>query len=97
MATLAEYIPSRKHPNYVNPGAVGRKNGSGRKKGVPNRFSTSMRMVILEAFHKRGGVGALVDWANENPTEFYKICARLIPVEVVGPDGGALVIVTRAE
>jgi len=42
----------------------------------------SFRAAIMEACEQLGGTAALVEWARENPTEFYKICARLIPVEV---------------
>jgi hypothetical protein len=35
------------------------------------------------------GASTLHEWAQENPTEFYKIAARLIPQsrEISGPDG----------
>jgi hypothetical protein len=40
-----------------------------------------------------GGTEALVGWAKKNRTEFYKLCARLIPREVSGPgDDGAHVV-----
>jgi hypothetical protein len=51
--------------------------------------------AVLMAFEGTGGTGALVRWAKKNPTEFYKICARLIPHEVTGPgDDGAHVVKT---
>lgn len=37
---------------------------------------------MLEAFERKGGVDALLTWADDNPTEFYKLCGRLIPVDV---------------
>lgn len=34
------------------------------------------------AFNRMGGAGGLTKWGQENPTEFYKLYARLIPVHV---------------
>lgn len=56
--------------------------GKGRKKGVPNKATASIKAAFLEAFEKKGGTTALVAWARENETEFYKLAARLIPTEV---------------
>jgi hypothetical protein len=32
---------------------------------------------------------------TENPTEFYKIAARLIPTEVAAPDGGGITVIVN--
>lgn len=66
--------------------------GKGRKKGVPNKATASVKAALLEAFEKRGGVPALLKWAKENETEFYKLWGRLAPTEVSGPDGGPIPI-----
>lgn len=78
----------------------------GRQKGTPNRFSVEMRTVFERTFRalqkvrrvrdpKTGQLSAAValkDWAQENPTEFYRMLTRLIPVQqqLTGPDGGAV-------
>lgn len=69
--------------------------GAGRPKGVPNKVSTSMKQAIAEAFEQLGGTERMVQWAMEDPkhlTEFYKLAARLIPVEtqVSGTNGGPI-------
>ena len=56
--------------------------GKGRPAGVPNKATASIKSAFLEAFEKRGGVPALLAWAATEPTEFYKLAARLIPTEV---------------
>jgi len=67
--------------------------GKGRPKGVPNKTTTSAREAYLAAFMGIGGVPALVKWAEANRGDFYRLHARLIPVEHVG-EGGAGPIAT---
>jgi hypothetical protein len=66
--------------------------GKGRKKGVPNKATATIKAAFLEAFQQRGGVPALMKWADDEPTEFYKLASKLIPTEVSGPDGGPVQI-----
>lgn len=56
--------------------------GKGRKKGVPNKATASVKAALVEAFEKRGGVPALLAWANTEPTEFYKLWVRMLPQDV---------------
>jgi hypothetical protein len=53
----------------------------GRKKGTPNRFTSSVKAVLLAAFDDLGGVTALAEWAREHPTEFYRLWAKMLPRE----------------
>lgn len=69
--------------------------GRGRPKGSPNKVHASMKQAIAEAFEQLGGTERMVQWAMEDPkhlTEFYKLAARLIPVEtnVSGANGGPI-------
>lgn len=69
--------------------------GQGRPKGSPNKVTSSMKQAIAEAFEQLGGTNRMVQWALEDPkhlTEFYKLAARLIPVEtqVTGSNGGPI-------
>lgn len=68
----------------------------GRKKGTPNRTTLSVRQVYEEAFELLGGVKAMVEWAKENQTEFYKLHAKLMPIktEVTGADGQPIQVIT---
>lgn len=65
----------------------------GRQKGTPNKITASIKAMVLEVNNELGGVAAMAAWARENRTEFYKIAARMIPHEVVGPgqDGAHLI------
>lgn len=64
-----------------------RRGGPGRKPGVPNKMTQSARDAFALAFEGIGGADALKRWALENQTEFFKLYARLIPVEHVGEGG----------
>lgn len=59
----------------------GKKTG-GRKKGTPNKVTVVAKEAFALAFQGMGGVPALQQWGNQNPTEFYKLYSRLIPVDV---------------
>ncbi len=61
--------------------------GKGRPRGIPNKTTASAREAFALAFDKAGGYAELTAWAKANRTEFYKLYARLIPVEHVGAGG----------
>ena len=56
--------------------------GSGRQAGSPNKITTAFKDAVRIVYDDIGGHPAFAAWARENPTEFYKIAARLIPSEV---------------
>ena len=46
--------------------------------------------VTPTAFDDKGGLDAFVAWAKVNETEFYKLWAKLLPVQVTGRDHGPI-------
>ncbi len=66
----------------------------GRAKGTPNKTSATAKENIQAVFVRLGSTAAMAKWAMENQTEFYKIYARLIPIEqhVAGANGEPLVV-----
>lgn len=56
--------------------------GPGRPKGLQNKFTRGAKEAFALAFEGVGGVERLTEWARENLTDFYKLYARLIPVEL---------------
>lgn len=47
----------------------------------PARTGVTAKEQLGDAFIRMGGVAGLVKWAKKNPTEFYRLWARLIPKE----------------
>lgn len=71
------------------PGVPFEKGNSGRPKGSKNRNTTLIRDVFAQVFDELQGdpKASLKVWAKANPTEFYKLSAKLIPIQVGGdPD-----------
>ena len=56
----------------------------GRKQGVPNQLTKTVKERVLEVFNElqNDPVVNMISWAKEEPTEFYKIAAKLIPAEI---------------
>jgi hypothetical protein len=65
--------------------AKGQKTG-GRQAGTPNRITTAFKDAVKTVYQDIGGNAAFAAWARENPTEFYKVAARLIPTEIAPRD-----------
>lgn len=61
--------------------AKGLKTG-GRTKGTLNKTTASVKAAFEQAFDRLGGVEALVTWGSSEPGEFFKLYARLLPVEM---------------
>ena len=70
----------------------GRREGSGRKPGVPNKLSATVKQNVIEVFEQLGGIEHMKQWAIDNPNNFYNIYAKILPTqtELSGPDGSDL-------
>ena len=64
----------------------------GRQKGTPNKSTAVAKQALELAFDGIGGVPALIKWAKENQTEFYKLFAKLLPLQVEGNLDGKIEI-----
>ena len=72
----------------------------GRPKGAKNKNprgsdGVSARLAILEVFKKVGGVNHMLTWAQAEPGEFYKLFARLIPLEMDIGGGNVQFVLNR--
>ncbi len=61
--------------------AKGKKTG-GRKKGIPNKVTASVKEALTEAFGGAGGVEALTRFAKGYPAAFYALWSKLLPTEI---------------
>lgn len=61
---------------------------SGRKNGSKNKIGAAVKETFSKVFFElqknAKDKHTLLNWAKENPTEFYKISAKFIPLEVTG-------------
>lgn len=57
---------------------------SGRKEGTPNALTRTVKETVLAVFNElqNDPTANLVSWAKSEPTEFYKIASKLIPMDV---------------
>lgn len=60
--------------------AYGFKSG-GRAKGTPNKITTAFKDAVCIVYEEIGGHAAFAEWARDNPSDFYRICSKLIPTE----------------
>lgn len=56
----------------------------GRKEGSINKLTKTVKERVLEVFNElQDDPNAnMLTWAKEEPTEFYKIAAKLIPADI---------------
>jgi len=59
------------------------KPGPGRPPGSKNKLGGQAKENIAAVFNRLGGTANMATWAVENQTEFYRLYARLIPVEQI--------------
>lgn len=70
--------------------APGERRG-GRQKGTLNKSTQAVKDMILEALAQKGGADYLARQADENPAAFMTLVGKVLPLQVTGDGGGALV------
>ena len=77
----------------------GNSDSAGKKPGRrgPGKLGGQAKENIAAVFTRLGGTAAMARWAKKNQSEFYRIYARLIPVDTVlqGEDGPLTIVVKR--
>lgn len=73
-----------------------RKKTGGRKAGTPNKVTAAVREAFEVVFSQlqSSETANLYAWAQQNPTEFYKLASKLIPCEVTVQGGMVIHVVT---
>lgn len=69
----------------------GQKTG-GRQKGSLNKFTGTLKDMVLQALADAGGVDYLRDQASENPNAFLTLVGKVLPLQVAGDKDSPLVI-----
>ena len=80
------------------PNSGGRREGAGRKKGVPNKITGDVKAMILKALANKGGVEYLEEQADKNPVAFLTLIGKVLPMTLAGdPDAPIELRVTKVE
>jgi hypothetical protein len=79
--------------NFVPP-KPGERRG-GRSKGTPNKVNRDIKTMVVGALCAAGGEEYLLRQAEANPVAFMGLIGRVLPLQVTGENGGALVIDIR--
>jgi hypothetical protein len=71
-------------------------NPAGRPKGSVNKLTRSVREAFQSAFDELQEIPGvrLADWAQQNPTEFYRLSGKLIPAKVEHEGSAVVQVVT---
>lgn len=84
-ATTKEAAASRKkRASNPNRGAKPGERRGGRQKGTPNKLTTEVKEMILQALNEAGGVSYLVRQADNNPGPFMTLVGKVLPLQVSG-------------
>lgn len=80
--------------NKIGADNLAARRGRGRPKGSPNKLAKAAKDAIAEAAEALGGAARLAAWAKEAPENekafWATIYPKLLPVQLVGHDGGSL-------
>jgi hypothetical protein len=60
---------------------------------MANNLTSTFHEAVLLAYENIDGHEAFSKWAGENPTDFYKIAARLIPAEIKSSETEPLTVI----
>lgn len=76
-----------------------RPDNAGRKEGSVNKLTKTVKERVLEVFNELQDdpQANLLSWAKDEPTEFYKIAAKLIPADINAKVEGKIITVIVPE
>ena len=78
-------------------GTGGYREGSGRKKGVPNKINGDLKAMILGALAGAGGQDYLQRQAELNPGAFLTLIGKVLPMQITGEGGGPVFVITGVD
>ena len=64
----------------------GKRIGAGRKKGIPNKTTATVKEAIIAAAEGLGGIPRMIEWAKEDPLNerafWASVYPKLLPLQV---------------
>ena len=54
----------------------------GRVAGTPNKMCKTVKDNVIEVFNMIGGLDTMAEWATEHRTDFFRLYAKLLPLQV---------------
>ena len=78
-------------------GTGGYREGSGRKKGVPNKINGDLKEMILGALSDAGGRDYLSARAKDTPAAFLTLIGKVLPMQITGEGGGPVFVITGVD
>lgn len=66
----------------TNSGRGGKRQGAGRKAGVPNKLNADIKDMIMGALQDAGGQSYLARQAEDNPAAFMGLVGKVIPKDL---------------
>lgn len=73
----------------------GKREGAGRKPGIPNKYTKELKEMILSALDEAGGIAYLVERAHDPKTAgaFIALIGKTLPLTLQGTgEGGGIVL-----
>jgi len=61
---------------------VGSPKTGGRAPGSLNKVTATVKDNVIEVFNMIGGLDAMAEWATEHRTDFFRLYAKLLPLQV---------------
>lgn len=68
--------------------------GRGRPKGAPNKVSSDIKAMIIEALGEAGGVKYLLEQSSKNPTAFMGLVGKVLPMTILGDSSAPLFVIS---
>ena len=64
----------------------GKREGAGRRKGVPNKLTMDIKKAIHAAFDKAGGENYLYHLSQTDPRTFCTLLGKTVPTAIAGDE-----------
>ena len=74
------------------PRIGGKREGAGRKPGVPNKLNATIKQMIVGALDDVGGRDYLAARALDQPVAFMGLIGKVLPLQLTGENGAPIAV-----